>query len=758
MTETAPRFRPAFPIVEGKLQVPTPRPGAIERARLVGLLTADPGPPVVAAIAPPGYGKTTLLAQWAAQERRHVAWLTLDDLDNDPAVMLSYLALAFDRIAPLDDSIRASIASPRERILATAVPRLASEMHAWPTPAIVILDDVHRIVDRTALDALAALVDHLPRGVRLVLAGRTEPDLPIARLRAQSHLLEIGRGLLALDERETTTLAAALGHALSPEAAADLAARTEGWAAGIYLAILARDPNGGDTASTTAVSGRDHYIAAYLRSELERHLPDDDVAFLTRTAVVETVTPRLAEAVTGMPGGAERMRSLTQTNLLIQEIAGPEPTIRYHNLLRDFLLGELDAREPGVTPELHRRAAAWYAAEGDVDRAIAHAFAGGHEDDAARYVTGVALRTFYGGQPGTLDRWLQAFDGPSFERHPPLAVMTAWIHLLNGRPELADRLADMAERVIFVGSPGDGSASFESQRAMLRAVMGRHGPKDVLANAQLAVDQERPESPWRANALWLLGAAHLLGGDMAGADARFEEAITAGRSSGGTAMVAMASRASIAMARGDWAAAEELNQQSHRVLVSAHFDELVASLIVHAVAARVAIHRGDIARGREELVRAQIVRPLASYGIPWYSMHALVELARAYLAASDPAGAQVALRQAEQIVRHRPALGVLTDQLLELRSRLAEATSTLAGSSTLTNAELRLLPLLPTYLSFQEIADRLLISRNTVKTHAMAIYGKLQASSRGEAVERAVELGLLEPYPGLESPRRRATD
>jgi LuxR family maltose regulon positive regulatory protein len=128
---------------------------------------------------------------------------------------------------------------------------------------------------------------------------------------------------------------------------------------------------------------------------------------------------------------------------------------------------------------------------------------------------------------------------------------------------------------------------------------------------------------------------------------------------------------------------------------------------------------------------------------------ALLELARAYLAVSDTAGAQTAVREAEAIVRVRPALGVLVDELVELRGRVGGAADALAGSSTLTSAELRVLPLLPTYLSFQDIADRLGISRNTVKTHAMSIYAKLWASSRGEAVERAVELGLLEPYPGL---------
>ena len=178
MTKTANRFHPAFPLVDAKMQPPAERPGTIERPHLVRLLSAEPGPPVIMIIAPPGYGKTTLLVQWARRASRDLAWLTIDDFDNDPAVLLSYLAAAFDRIEPVDDALRTAVTAPRQRILATAVPRLASELHRWRRPGLLILDDAHRLVDRTGLDALAMLIDHLPAGVRVAIAGRAEPGLP----------------------------------------------------------------------------------------------------------------------------------------------------------------------------------------------------------------------------------------------------------------------------------------------------------------------------------------------------------------------------------------------------------------------------------------------------------------------------------------------------------------------------------------------------------------------------------------------------
>ena len=202
MTVTAPRFRPAIPLAEAKLHPPTPHPGTIARTRLIDLLAAEPGPRVVSVIAPPGYGKTTLLAQWTARELRPVAWLTLDDLDNDPAVLLSYLAVAFDRIEPIDPSIeiraRRDPASGSSRPPCPGSPpsshgrrRRACSSSTTPTASST----------GRALDALATLLDHLPPGFRVAIAGRTEPDLPLARLRAQRDLLEIGPALLALDER-----------------------------------------------------------------------------------------------------------------------------------------------------------------------------------------------------------------------------------------------------------------------------------------------------------------------------------------------------------------------------------------------------------------------------------------------------------------------------------------------------------------------------------------------------------------------------
>lgn len=735
--------------MEAKFHLPVPHESTVSRERLTGLLLAEPRPSTVAIVAPPGYGKTVLLAEWAARETRDVAWLTLGDYDNEPSVFLTYLASAFDRMEPIDPGVGGALTARRTRVLATAVPRLASELYRRQRPGVLILDDVHRLVDRTCLDALAALLELLPPGLQVAMAARTTPDLPLGRLRANRRLLEIGRDELAFDADETATLSARSGSRLSREQARALAERTEGWAAAIYLAALARGRGEIRAGDTGNVSGRESYIEDYLRSELRPLLDDQDVKLLTRTSILDGVEPELAGVVAGVPDGRDRLRRLAGANLLIGEVSGPETSYRYHHLLRDHLRAELERREPGIEPELHGRAVAWYTEVGRPELAIEHAIASGDVDVAANLVEEATLRTYLQGHGDRLERWLATFDDAAFERRPCMAVGAALVHALSGRPETADHLADIVERSAFSGVPANGSASFESARAMLRASMVRDGPDDAIANAEFAVAAEELGSPWRTLACEVLAVGHVLRGDASEADAVLAAAIDAAPRHGSYAFYALALRASLAMARRDWDAAARYAHEAHDRFGKMEFDAVASSVLVHAVTARVAIHRGDLRRGREELVHAQLVRPLASYALPSTAVVALLEVARAYLAIADPAGAASALAEAEGVLRRRPGLGILGAQVGELRRQSRGSAQALAGPSTLTPAELRVLPILATHLKFEEIGARLHVSRHTVKSQVVSIYGKLGVSSRGDAVGRAIEIGLLEPFPGL---------
>jgi LuxR family maltose regulon positive regulatory protein len=700
---------------------------------------AEPRASVVSVVAPPGYGKTILLADWASRERRPVTWLTIDDFDNEPSVLLTYLSAALNRLAPLDPEIARAIGSSPTRLLSSAVPRIAAAIHQLGEPSILIVDDVHRLVNRACLDALASLIDHLPTEFQIALAGRAEPDVHLARLRARRDLLEIGPPELALDVDETRRLTAAAGRSLTADQAAVLRARTEGWATGVYLATLPKKAGALDPVSATImVSGQDPAIADYLRAELLSNLPDEDLDFITRLSILEVIEPAVAEAVTGMPRAGERLRSLARENRFVTPLAGGAPSYRFHHVLSEYLRAELELREPGVQLELHRRAAAWFEEAGRPEVAVEHALAGADEATAARLVLEITLPMHYAGHTDLLDRWIGRFSETAFDRLPPLAVVGALINGVIGRADDAERLAAIADRSSLGGSAPGGSASFESARAVIRAAMSRHGPDDVLANARLAAAVEPVTSQWRPMALYALGAAHLMRGDLATAD----QALTQAVDDAGV-------RATLAMARGDWPTAERLASAGHAALDATHLKDVATAIHVHAVAARVAIHRGDTARGRDELVHAQLIRPLASHALPWTAVGALIEIARAYLAIADTAGARTAVTEAEAVVRRRPALGLLVDRLAEVRAQVDSAAASMSGPSTLTPAELRVLPLLSTQLTFQEIADRLSNSRSTIHSHAVSIYAKLEVSGRSQAIERAVALGLLEPFPGL---------
>jgi LuxR family transcriptional regulator, maltose regulon positive regulatory protein len=751
----APRGEPppgaGSPLLETRFQPPADTGTSVRRERLIALLADPASPPVTALLAPPGYGKTTVLATWMALESRPVAWLTLTSLDNDPVHLMAYLVAAYAHAGPIEPGLTGPLPAGADRLFGSTLPRLLANLAAWPVPAMLVLDDIHRIVEQDALDLLSVLLDRLPGGFGVALAGRSSPALPFGRLRAHRLLREIATPQLALDADETAELARLAGVTLTPQEAQDLTIRTEGWAAGIYLSVLG-SASAGDRAVPGSGSGADRYIADYLRSEVGRGLGADDVAFLTRTSVLETVTPGAAAAVSGLDGAAERLERLAASNLLIRRADGGPAAYRYHNILREYLRTELDRREPAAAASLHARAAEYHAATGSYEAAVEHALASRDLDAAARYLSVAILPMYQTGQSNLLMHWLDRFSVADLERAPILMAFAAWLYLLEGHTERAEVLADIVERkepdTLGVDGP-----RFAVMQAILRATMGRHGYTDLIATSTRVFRDAEADAQWRSVGGALLGVAHVASShlDADAAEAVLAETLgIASPAARGVRMSALALRAALRLRVNDVAGAAAYAAEARDVVASIHDATILPALMVHGISARILALTGDVAGARETLVRAQLVRPLATHASPWQSLPALLDLARAYLALSDPGGAQTVLRQAEDIVRKRPGLGPLVDELLDLRTRLLNASSVLAGSSTLTNAELRVLPFLPTYLSFEEIGERLGVSRNTVKTHAMSIYGKLWASSRGEAVERAVELGLLEPYPVLE--------
>ena len=442
-------------------------------------------------------------------------------------------------------------------------------------------------------------------------------------------------------------------------------------------------------------------MADYLWSELLGQIPPELVAFLTRTAVLERMSGPLCDAVLDTTGSAQVLASLEESNLLLVPLDRQRRWYRYHHLFHELLLAELDRREPELVPELHGRAAGWCEANGLPETAIDHAQAAGDADRVARLVWKLAMPAYGAGRVDTTRRWFGWFEDQGLlGRYRSVAVLGAWLQALVGEPVAAERWADAAEHGPVAGTLPDGSTG-QSYLALLRALLCRHGVDRMRADTQAALAELSPGSQWRPTAQLLEGIGSLLAGQADRADPVLAHAAEVATEAGAlpAAAIALAERSVVAMGHQDWKQAATLAEQAQGVVRAGGLDGYVASALVHAVAARVAVHQGEVRQAQEQLARATRLRPLLTYALPYLAVQTLVELGRVCLAVDDAAGARVVLRQARDILRRRPDLGILPSQAEELRSKLDSSRGGAVGVSSLTTAELRLLPLLPTRLT-----------------------------------------------------------
>ena len=259
--------RPAFELSVVKLLRPVVRPGTIRRSSLIERLArGDPGP-VVSVVAPAGYGKTTLLSQWAERNGQAFAWVSVDEGDNDPKVLLAYVAAALDAVEPVSERVFDALASPASSVPGSVVPRLGNAFSSMTCPVVLVLDDVHALRNSECRAALSVLADHVPGGSRLVLAGRGEPPLRVARLRAEGKILEIGPGDLSLTREEASSLLRAAEVVLGEDDVTELHRRTEGWPVGLYLAALYLREGGSPGGAAGRFGGDDRFVSEYVESE-----------------------------------------------------------------------------------------------------------------------------------------------------------------------------------------------------------------------------------------------------------------------------------------------------------------------------------------------------------------------------------------------------------------------------------------------------------------------------------------------------------
>lgn len=738
-----------FELLESKLRPPRLSGRSVPREALVTQLEQSEDSPIVVVCAGAGYGKTTTLAQWANDSAHPFAWVSVDEHDNDPVVLLTYITAALDAVTAVDLGVFEALASPGASIEAKLVPRLGAAIANVSEPVVLVLDDVHAITSQECLDVIVALAGHIAQGSHMVISTRDPAGLPLGRWRTRELTTEVGRDELQMDVEEAGALLHTAAAQLSSDEVTALVDRTEGWPAGLYLAGLsAATTNAG--ASRHTLTGNDPLVYDFLRSELIVSLPADELRFLTRTSLLERLSGPLCDAALGSSGSAEMLERLERSNHFVVALDRDRIWYRCHHLLRELLITELPRHEPELVSPILGRASDWCLAAGHDVEAVAYAQADHDLDRVTSAVARLAQPVFHSGRVATVNQWLVwLHEQDGIERYPAVAVIAAIFCCVNGQPAQADHWTALAESGRHDGVLPDGTAAISPWQALLRAFRCRQGIETMREDAALAVDTLAATSSWRPPAMVLLGMSKLLMGEDDEADDLFVDTAAEARAFATTRAtpvvvpVAQAERALVAIARELWVVAETHAEQAIWTTQRSRNHEAPLHALVYAVAARTALQGDRAETALKFLVEAQRRLAGLTYALPVPAVQTRLEMAHTYLGLGDHPGARTVLSEIDAIVRHVADLGPLGQHAERLRSMLTTSPGGDLGASALTAAELRILPLMTTHLSYREIGERRFLSRHTVKSHAVSIYRKLDVTSRTEAVERARELGLL---------------
>ena len=495
------------PILATKLYIPPPRPRVVHRARLIDRLQAglERAPGVILISAPAGFGKTTLVSEWVASltpapsptRRGGIAWLSLDKEDDDLPRFLAYFIAALQTIAPAvgEATLGALHASqpPPADVLLTA---LLNDLAALGD-AVLVLDDYHVIESPAIEEALTFFVDHLPPQVRLVIASREDPPLPLARLRARGQLTE----LRATDLRFTSAEAAdflnqVMGLSLAAADVAALENRTEGWIAGLQLAAISMQGRSDTGSFIQAFTGSHRFVLDYLVEEVLQRQPERVRGFLLRTAILDRLSGPLCNAVTGQQDGKAMLETLERGNLFVIPLDDQRQWYRYHHLFAEVLRTHLQEAQPERVSEYHRRASEWYEQNDLPADAIRHALAGEDFARAANLIERVWLAMDISYQSAAWLRWAQQLPEGLIRAHPVLCLGYAWALLNGGELEVGEAWLREAERWIDP-TPGAASQMIVVDEAEYRALPAcdRRGPRLSCAGAGRRPRHDRPRPP-----------------------------------------------------------------------------------------------------------------------------------------------------------------------------------------------------------------------------------------------------------------------
>jgi LuxR family transcriptional regulator, maltose regulon positive regulatory protein len=586
-----------------KLRAPRARPNLVARPRLRDVLAAGEGSALTLVSAPAGFGKTTLLGEWSEDHseggERSVAWLSLDETDNDPVRFLTYLVSALRTVEEgIGEGVLASLRSPQPAPIKAAVGALVNELAELPREITVVLDDYHLISSEPVHDATSFLLEHLSENAHLVVSGRMDPPLPLSKLRARNQMTEIRAADLRFTTEEATAfLGDVMGLALSAADVSALEEVTEGWVAALQLAAISMRHREDVSGFVEAFSGSNRHVLDFLAEEVLERQPRDVRGFLLTTSVLESMSAPLCDALTGRNDGQGMLERLERENLFVVPLDDERRWYRYHHLFADVLRSRLQREQPERIRELHRRAAAWYERNGWTSEAVRHALAAQEHDRAADLVEDVARKMWNRGEVMTLLGWLEALPEETKRRRPQLLLQYSATLLWVGRLDDVEPHVREIERAVGVSGEGrdddlrpstdetlrrvllGGVAATRSWRAYLK---GEPHGAIALARRALTLLPEK-DLELRTFAAFRLAEAYRTADDLEAASAAFAETAELGRAAGHDYLVlsAMSRQAKLQMARGRLRNADHVLRRALRFAVERGGDSLPATGEVH---------------------------------------------------------------------------------------------------------------------------------------------------------------------------------
>jgi LuxR family maltose regulon positive regulatory protein len=735
-------------ILPAKITAPHPRPSMMRRQALVDRVVSEP-PALTLLVAPSGCGKSELLAQVVDVLGERVAWFSLDPHDGDPVRFWTYLLASLEPVVGTSlDDLRRRARAPGASLATSVVEPLLGRLGT--TPVTVMIDDYHLMTNELVHESIQHLVRHLPDTMRVVIASRTQPPFALGRSRLRHEVAELRAADLALNDGEAKRLLETTsGRGMSDAVIATIQERTEGWAAGTYLAGLSLRQTDDIDEFVASFAGDDRSVAEYLATEVVDELDGDTRTFLRDASVLEELTGPVCDHVLERSGTGAWLRELAMTNMLLIPTDRRSESYRFHHIFRDWLRLDLDLRAPGRAATLHRRAMEWYAAR-NPRLAGHHAVQTGDPELALHALVEWGTELIDHGELTTVFRWSEAVPESRYARDPSMAVMVGWMLVGAGRVDEVEPWLQLAERADAAGESwrgGMGSGDVLNLRAYQSSLAG-----DIETAAERA-HRAISDVTWQrgeVSANLHLGATGYWLGDDRAAGWLTESARVAKTHPEPFAFIqALAYLGLLALDSDRPDEAAGLVAEAHETIDEFGLHEFGQTAVAHLVAARMAFAAGDVDAALTSFRRArELAARIHSRPLTIAALLGLCECA--HLRGDRNAAAEL-VGQAVAELERAPTPGILTERTAVVERRLhrgAPAKSPERAGRTelvepLTDREFAVLRLLPGRLTQREIGDALYMSMNTVKTHVRNIYRKLAVSSRDEAVEAARSVGLL---------------